>query len=116
MSTFLRSIVRNFRQSSNSLKPPKNFLGKFMQDMAEISDQELVANASPPKSYFKEPLAGNLSSFYSTTDQPQNKSESNTDDTTKKQEQDPIDEKKNEFQASKCSVPFMVFLNSPMNF
>ena len=111
MSTFLRSIVRNFRQSSNSLKPPKNFLGKFMQDMAEISDQEEVANAAPPKSYFKEPLAGNLSSFYSTTDQPQNKSESNTDDTTKKQEQDPIDEKKNEFNVSKCSVPFMVILN-----
>jgi hypothetical protein len=73
-----------------------------MQNMAETEEKEEVLKPQP-YSYFTEPLAGDLSCFYSTKKEDIENSEPKTSDILEK----------TELQSQKCSVPFMV--NFPIN-
>lgn len=96
MSNFFKTIIRGVMQSNHNLNKPNKFMGNLINNMAEIT---ATATVNDQKTYFAEPLAGNLSCFYKTTDDCPNSGEENSD-INRKTEQSP--------QVEKCSVPFMV--------
>ena len=99
MATIFKTIVRGFKNTKNTLRPPKNFIGSFMNNMAEMEPQE---EKPAKKSFFNEPLAGNLNNFMKTNEdfQSQNQTEPAEPESTKT----------NKSFQNTCSVPFMVLI------
>lgn len=100
--SFFKIFARGFRHSNNSFNSSNNFLGSFMKQMAESHDKNDAKTAKA--SFFKEPLAGNLSTFYATDDL-QVQAQHQTEENLEKVPSEHNGDKTNSFQAS---VPFMV--------
>lgn len=87
MSQFFKTIIRGFKNTSNShLNPQKNFFNTFVNNLADQRGDE-GQQTKPSKTYFETPLAGDMSCF--------NKTDQNSSENQKKM--------------SSASVPFMVF-------
>ncbi len=98
MATIFKNFVRGFKNTKNTLRPPKNFIGSFMNNMAEMEQEQKPAK----KSYFNEPLAGNLNIFMKTNDDCQSQNLSDSAES--------VSNNTNKPPKNICSVPFMVLL------